>query len=78
MMREKSSYSFLKSLVKGEDHNLFKDLYRWRSCSSVGVSYFCHVRKKNTSCIIPVHLTKVKKKCCPPASNIGKIGLGTR
>jgi hypothetical protein len=26
MMREKSSYSFLRSLVKGQDHSFFKDL----------------------------------------------------
>jgi hypothetical protein len=26
MMREKSSYSFLMSLVKGQDHSFFKDL----------------------------------------------------
>jgi hypothetical protein len=25
-MREKSSYSFLRSLVKGQDHSFFKDL----------------------------------------------------
>jgi hypothetical protein len=26
MMREKSSYSFLRPLVKGQDHSFFKDL----------------------------------------------------
>jgi hypothetical protein len=26
MMREKSSYSFLRSFVKGQDHSFFKDL----------------------------------------------------
>jgi hypothetical protein len=26
MMREKSSYSFLRSLVQGRDHSFFKDL----------------------------------------------------
>jgi hypothetical protein len=26
MMREKISYSFLRSLLKGQDHSLFKDL----------------------------------------------------
>jgi hypothetical protein len=26
MMREKSSYSFLRSLLKGQDHSYFKDL----------------------------------------------------
>jgi hypothetical protein len=36
-------------------------VHPWVIFSSVGVSHFCHVGKKNTSRIIPVHLTIVKK-----------------
>jgi hypothetical protein len=37
--------------------------------SGIGVSHFCHLRKKRPSRIIPKHLTKVKKnlKKMPPS-----------
>jgi hypothetical protein len=47
MMREESAYSFLKSLVKGQDHSFFKDLMGV-FCTVGGTLFFFLLF--NTSC----------------------------
>jgi hypothetical protein len=49
MMREKSSYSFLRSLVKGQDHSFFKDL--------MGV--FCTIGDTLVARVTPLELSRI-------------------